>query len=315
VLAFHHDGRPLDPLLRWTAPRDGTFVVQVLGFVYPATASVGLTGGDGCVYRLHLTTAEEKAEPLTEREPNDARDTAPSLEIPGTIAGRIERDEDEDRIAFTAVKKRAYTLSVVAARAGSALDPWLKIESASGKDLARNDDSDGARDPKLTWTAPDDGRFIVALGDLTHRGGPEYRYRLTIEEAQPAITAVTAKHSVTISTGKTAELKFTATRTHGFSAPLRVTAKSLPPGVSIEEIEVPKKDGEVTVKFTASAEAGRASQPFQLVLRDPASGTETPVQHRMITTGENNGVPNGYTELVIPSTDQLWITVAPATKE
>src|ERR1043165_6490520 len=52
-LAFNHDGRTLDPLLQWAAPRDGTFVVQVMGFVYPATASVGLTGAmavfTGCI--------------------------------------------------------------------------------------------------------------------------------------------------------------------------------------------------------------------------------------------------------------------------
>jgi hypothetical protein len=35
----------------------------------------------------------------------------------------------------------------------------------------------------------------------------------------------------------------------------------------------------------------------------------------MLTTGENNGVPNGYTELVINSTDQLWLTVTAAATE
>ena len=55
-LAFNHDGRTLDPLLRWAAPRDGTFIVQIMGFVYPATSGVGMTGGEGCVYRLHLAT-------------------------------------------------------------------------------------------------------------------------------------------------------------------------------------------------------------------------------------------------------------------
>jgi hypothetical protein len=311
VLAFNHDGRTLDPLLRWIAPRAGTCVVQVMGFVYPATASVNLTGGDGCVYRLHLTTADETAEPCNETEPNDTRDTAPSLETPGTLTGRIERHGDEDRFAFTAVKQRAYALKVTAARAGSPLDAWMRIENASGKELARNDDADGTRDPRLTWTAPEDGRFFVALGDLTHHGGPDFTYRLSIEEAQPGITAVSARHSVVVAAGKTAEANVTVTRTQGFKAPLRLVAKNLPTGVTAEEVELPAKDGEVTLKLTAATNAARAGQPFQIVLRDAATGTEQPVLHRMITTGENNGVPNGYAELVIPSTDQLWITVTP----
>ena len=28
MLAFNHDGRTLDPLLRWTAPSDGTFIEE-----------------------------------------------------------------------------------------------------------------------------------------------------------------------------------------------------------------------------------------------------------------------------------------------
>ena len=55
VLAFNHDGRTLDPFLAWTAPRDGTFIVQTMGFAYPGTAGVAFTGGEGCGYRLHLT--------------------------------------------------------------------------------------------------------------------------------------------------------------------------------------------------------------------------------------------------------------------
>lgn len=55
-VAFNHDdGRTLDPLLAWTAPTPGTYVLQVFGFAYPARAEVRFTGGDACVYRLHLS--------------------------------------------------------------------------------------------------------------------------------------------------------------------------------------------------------------------------------------------------------------------
>src|SRR5690606_3847321 len=53
--AFNHDGRTPDPFLAWEAPHDGTFIVQVMGFVLPATNSVSFTGGESCIYRLHLT--------------------------------------------------------------------------------------------------------------------------------------------------------------------------------------------------------------------------------------------------------------------
>ncbi|PYJ86894.1 MAG: hypothetical protein DME22_03640 [Verrucomicrobia bacterium] len=48
------DGRTPDPLLAWTAQSAGTYIVQAFGFAYPAVSDVKFTGGNACVYRLHL---------------------------------------------------------------------------------------------------------------------------------------------------------------------------------------------------------------------------------------------------------------------
>lgn len=194
LLAFNHDGRALDPLLMWTAPRDGTFIVQLMGFVYPATADVRLTGGDGCTYRLHFTTN-------------------------------------------AAVK------------------------------------SDDAK------------------------------------PGEPAVAATVAADSFVVKTDTPAEVKASVKRAKDFKSKLKFTAKNLPDGVTAPEVDVPDKDGELTLKLTAAPEAKAASQPFQLVLREVESGTEHPARFFLTKTGEDNGVPQGYSELVIDSTDQLWLTV------
>jgi len=325
-LAFNHDGRTLDPDLRWEAPRDGTFIVQLMGFVYPATADVRLTGGDGCVYRLHLTTAPPpqvsfpapaagEGADIAEHEPNDTIDKAQGVTIPCFVTGSIDKAGDEDRFTFNAEKGKIYELNVVGAHAGSPLDAWLKIESKESKQLARADDTDGSRDPRLTWTAPGSGPFYVAVGDVTHHGGPDFRYQLHFAEAVPTVAGTAANHSIVIAAGKTGEIKTTVKTANGFKAKLKFAAKNLPEGISAEEIDVPEKGGEITLKLTAVAGAAAANQPIQLVLREIESGTEHPVIFSMITTGENNGVPQGYTELVIDSTNQLWLTItAPAQK-
>lgn len=318
-LAFNHDGRTLDPLLTWTAPRDGTFIVQAMGFVYPGRAEVGLTGGEGCIYRLHLsTTAPTPAEQAgtAEIEPNDSADKAQAFPLPGVIAGRIERRGDEDRFSFTAVKQRGYEFAVSAARDGSPLDAWLKIEAKDGKQLARADDNEGTRDPKLTWTAPSDGVFTVAVGDVTHRGGAEYAYRLSAAEAKPSIAATVGTDSFVVKSDKPAEAKVTVKRANGFKAKLKLAAKNLPEGVTAAEVDVPEKDGEVTLKLTAAADVKPANQPIQLVLRETEGGAEHIANFPLIKTTEDNGVPQGYSELVIKSVDQLWLTViaAPAPK-
>ncbi len=54
-VAWNHDEvRSLDPFLAWTAPADGDYVVQTLGFNYPADSDIRFTGNARCVYRLHL---------------------------------------------------------------------------------------------------------------------------------------------------------------------------------------------------------------------------------------------------------------------
>ncbi len=368
-LAFNHDGRTLDPFLAWTAPRDGTFIVQTMGFVLPATSGVAFTGGEGCVYRLHLTagpfvrrtlplavargkktpvelvgwnlasthteidgthfsadaTAAELELPgfaseqpvivsdiaeILEKEPNDTAATAQTVGIPSGITGCINRPGDEDRFAFTAVKGRAYEFKVTAARIGSALDAWLKIEGKDGKQLATNDDVNGFRDSALTWTAPADGTFTCAIGDVSHHGGDEYFYRLAITEAAPSVAATIGVQSASVQSGKSADVKIAVKRTNAFKSKLQLAAKNLPDGVTAIPADVPDKDGEVTLKLTATADAKPASQPFTLVLRETEGGIEHPARFSLVATSENNGVPQGYTELIINSTDQLWLTVS-----
>jgi hypothetical protein len=369
VQGFNHDSRTLDPFLAWEAPHDGTFTVQVFGFAYPAQASVQLTGGETCFYRLHLsagptvrataplhvqagtktnvhltgwnlpaTTREVDATALTAGTTMDApfgdelrvlagipisahpeklepENPAPDelLALPVGITGRIRTPREEDHYRFSATKGKAYEITVAAAPVGSTLDPWVAISNGENKEVARNDDSAG-RDARLTWTAPADGVFSIGVGDLTHRGGEGFLYRLAVAEAAPSVSATLAAHSYTVTPGKTSDVKVTVKRAYGFKAPLELTAVDLPPGVTAPPVEVPEKDGEVTLKLTAEPTSAKQGQPVRIRLREKGSDREHAVQHMLVATSENNGVPQGYPELVIPSTDVVWLTVtAPET--
>lgn len=55
-VAFNHDDtRTLDPFLAFTARQKGTYILQMFGFSHPATSEIRFTGGNACVYRLHLS--------------------------------------------------------------------------------------------------------------------------------------------------------------------------------------------------------------------------------------------------------------------
>jgi hypothetical protein len=154
--------------------------------------------------------------------------------------------------------------------------------------------------------------FTVAVGDLTHRGSAEFVYRLTIAEAKPSVSGTTANHAIKLQAGKPSEVKVAVKRENGFTAKLQLAARNLPMGVTAPAIDVPEKDGEVTLKLAGEAAAPAANQPIQLVLREVGTAVDYPVCYLMSTTSEDNGVPQGFADLAIDSTDQLWLTVLPA---
>jgi hypothetical protein len=56
VLAQNDDARGLDPLLVYTAPRDGTYLVRTFAFPAEPNSSIAFAGGENFVYRLTITT-------------------------------------------------------------------------------------------------------------------------------------------------------------------------------------------------------------------------------------------------------------------
>ncbi len=347
ALAFSHDHTTMDPFLVFTAPEDGRYIVQTMGHKYPASSDINFAGGDDCVYRLHLATGpvvrntwplavqrggkrsvtldgwnltapvaeiEESvpsAFPVIFSDVPEVSETPESqtMIVPSAVSGRIEAAGSEDRYQFTATKDLKLELSVTGPRYGSEIDAWLKVRDPEGKELATNDDEGGSTEARLSWTVPADGTYTAAVGDLTQRGGRDFYYRLLITPAVPAVSAATASHSVKVEAGKAAELKIAVTLTNGFAPKLKLAAKNLPAGVTVEEKDVPEKGGEAVLSLATAASAPVASQAFQLVLREVEGGKEYPVQFAMVSVSENNGVPQGYRELLINSTDQLWLTV------
>ena len=56
VVARNHDSRGLDPMLVFTAPQPGEYVVRIYGFPSNPDSTIGLVGGEAMVYRLLMST-------------------------------------------------------------------------------------------------------------------------------------------------------------------------------------------------------------------------------------------------------------------
>jgi len=371
-VAYNHDGNfTMDPFIAWQAPKTGDYVVQAMGFSYPANSSINFDGGTGNIYRLSLTTGPyldyayptgvlrtnisdvkvfgwnlvggkgwmpaglqvsslppaTKSVPLRlnslnalqipmgtlpeqiEKEPNDATVETQSIIVPGFVSGRIQQIGDVDRFSFETKKGQKWEVAVQSDKLGFPLDATLRVEDSTGKELAKNDDANNSADPSLVWTAPADGRFIAAIASLLRQGGSNYIYRLSVTEPQPGFRATVGADNFNVSPGKTNEVKVTVTKLHGHDKPLMIAASGLPKGVSMNAAEVPAKGGEVTVKLIAQADAKPFSGVFTLAVKEQAAGTNGFAVFEMISRGMDNGVPKGYTTLVIEQTESLWLTV------
>jgi hypothetical protein len=51
---------------------------------------------------------------------------------------------------------------------------------------------------------------------------------------------------------------------------------------------------------------------MQIVLKDTETGREERVRAELVTSGVDNGVPNGFSRLLLEFVEDLWLTVLPA---
>jgi len=207
-------------------------------------------------------------------------------------------------------------LRVAAAALGSPLDAWLKIEDANGKQLGRNDDAEGSRDPSLEWKAPEDGTYTAAVGSLTHRAGPTYRYHLTIEPLQPDFRATLSANSVAVTTDSTNSIKLNLKRLRGYTNELVAIFVGLPEGVTSVSTNLASKiSGEVTLPVTVASNAPSFSGPLQVKLTDANANRDRIVPFSLLSRSEDNGVPGGYSTLLVDELDHVWLTVKPRPAE
>jgi hypothetical protein len=227
-----------------------------------------------------------------------------ALSAPFAINGKISSAGEEDRFDFSAKKSEKLIVSLRAGGLGSSLDALLRLEDATQKELLRNEDSIGDGDLRVEWTAPADGKFRVIISDLKRQGSKDAFYRLSLEKAQPAVTATVAAHELKLMAGKTAQIKLNVTRLNGHAANLVALATDLPPGVTSSSAAIGEKGGEVTLTLTASAEAKAASIPIRLILL----GTDPDSPFAQTASFD---LAKEAAQALIPATDSIWLTIQP----
>jgi hypothetical protein len=197
-----------------------------------------------------------------EKEPNDEPKTAQWLTLPVIVNGRIDRPGDRDVFCFAGRAGQQIVAEVFARRLDSPLDSILKLTDATGKKLAENDDFEDKgmglqthyADSRIAIALPADGNYYLHLGDVQHKGGPDYAYRLRLSGPQPDFALRVVPSSLTIHGGASAMLTVYALRKDGFSDAIDLALKDAPPGFSLSGGRLPAHQDRVRITLAAPSD-------------------------------------------------------------
>jgi hypothetical protein len=203
-----------------------------------------------------------------EAEPNDAPDKANAVSAPVVINGRVSPAKDADQFKFKSDKDQKLVCEVAASRFGSPLDALLVLADASGSVLQQNDDANGA-DARIEFDAKKDAEYVLAVRDLTGRGGDKFAYRLSIRPpgsggAEAGFVARFLPDTLRVHRHGAAKVRCEVTRTGGFDGPVRCEFADLPAGVTAEPLVLPNAPASGLLLVSAGKDAPLGSFPVKL---------------------------------------------------
>ena len=253
----------LDHAFPLAVSRDGPGPVEAAGPNIPEAARLLAvpTGDDGrdllrLSHPLLAGTAEVRRVPgaaAIEAEPNDPGHPQAIPSVPA-LSGRIDPPGDVDAFLLPLKKGDARVIRVESRALGLPLDAALRLTDAGGKVLAEADDAGEGRDPELSFTAPADGAYRIAVRDLAGRGGPRFAYLLRVLAAEPDFALALPADRFTLVPGKATKVTVAIARKDGYAGVIEVAAEGLPRGVAAQPATSRPGDASakaVTLEFLA----------------------------------------------------------------
>ena len=192
---------------------------------------------------------------------NDTIQSAQPIEVPSGVNGGLDRKGDKDHFAFEAKKGERFSFEVFARRLRSNVDPHLRILNDQGRQLQLNDDlrvgkrlfSDSAIE---NWSAPADGRYLVEMRDLHHRGGRDFPYFVAITRSTPHFELFADTDKTQLTPGTSGVIFVRVVRKNGFDGAIQLAVENLPEGVTATCGRIlPGKGQDGCIVLTASEDA------------------------------------------------------------
>ena len=211
---------------------------------------------------------------FSETEPNDAIKEANALSVPVVINGKVGSAKDIDRFKFKSDKDQKLVCDVIAYRFGSALDALLTLTDTNGAVLQQNDDS-AVADARIEFDAKKETEYVLAIRDLTRRGGEKFAYRLSIRPPSAGESGFTARFlpdAPRVNRGSQTRIRCEVNRLGGFDGPVRFTMEDLPSGITAEPLVMTAAPASGLMVISALKEAPLGTFPIKVVASGIVNG-------------------------------------------
>jgi hypothetical protein len=210
---------------------------------------------------------------VLEAEPNEALDPALASPAPVVLNGRIQAAGDVDRWWLQLAQGQPLQVRTRVSELGSPLAIVVSLRDEKGQELAKADaTTSGAGDPKLAFSPPADGKYLVEIRErFAGRGGPAFAYRVLIAPPQ-ADFQLYAADSIAVDVGAQKNLEVEIERDGDWKAPIKLRAEGLPAGVTCDEVEVAPGTAKAALVFKVAEGTPVVSANLRIVGRAEVDG-------------------------------------------
>ena len=175
--------------------------------------------------------------PSVEVEPNDTKETAQSVSVPGSINGHFSKSADADWYAFDLQKDQKLVFQGVARTIGSAADLELILYDADGREVRRVDDTE-LEEGGFSFNVGKPGIHRLQVRELSRDGGPEFAYRIDVRTGGPQMVLQADTTDLTVPQGNYQVLPIKVTRTE-FNGEIQLELRGAPQGLRLEPATIP----------------------------------------------------------------------------
>jgi hypothetical protein len=156
-------------------------IAKDLQFAGPAARKTILVANQNGLSSAALCLVRSNAQGI-EQEPNDSLENATDIVVPGGVNARFAKPGDVDHFRFPAKKGQLFSFRPNSRSLGLPTIPFMQIYRENGQRLAESKVNE-ATEISLSFTAPDDGNYILSVEDLLQEGSSSHGYHIDVVES------------------------------------------------------------------------------------------------------------------------------------